>query len=156
MLWQVIDQFLQILSYWHWSGLGAVLLVLELVTGSGFLFWIALSALSTAILTWLIPSMTWPLQLLFFAIFSIVVAVGWWRYLKSNPSYTEDPTLNQRNLQFIGRTFILENPVINGMGSIRVDDSQWRFRCNQDLPAGSKILIVGVDGVFLIAEAEHH
>ncbi len=151
-LWHAIDGFFHSITYWHWFGAGAVLLVIEILSGSGFFFWVGLSAVITGILSWLIPEMIWPYQFLFFAFFSIVVAVAWWKYLKVNPPKTEDDTLNQRNLKYINRVFVLEDNIENGIGFIRVDDSRWRVRCTEDFPAGTKIRISGVDGVTLIAE----
>jgi len=139
------------LVFWHWLLFAAVLLIFELVTGSGFLFWIGISAAIIGFLVWLFPNMGWISQLLGFAILAMLTAFIWWFYLKRNPIATDRPLLNKRSEQYIGRIFTLETPIINGLGKIRVDDSTWRVRC-EDLPAGSRIRIVGVDGVILIAE----
>ncbi len=140
------------LAFWHWLLLAAVLLIFELVTGSGFLFWIGMSAAIVGFLVWLFPNMGWMAELLGFASLGMVTAFIWWLYLKRHPIATDRPLLNKRSEQYIGRIFTLETPVINGMGNIKVDDSTWRVRCN-DLPAGARVRIVGVDGIILIGEA---
>lgn len=139
------------LVFWHWLLLGSVLLILEMITGSGFLFWMGLSAAIIGLLVWLFPDMSWTSQLLGFAVLGVLTAFIWWLYLKRNPLKTDRPLLNKRSEQYVGRIFTLDSPVVNGLGKIRVDDSSWRVRC-QDLPSGTRVRITGVDGVILIAE----
>nr|WP_240992123.1 NfeD family protein [endosymbiont of Riftia pachyptila] len=45
----------------------------------------------------------------------------------------------------------MEDPIINGEGKIRVDDTTWKIRGN-DCPGGSQIKVIGVDGVVLLVE----
>ncbi|WP_338063185.1 NfeD family protein [endosymbiont of Riftia pachyptila] len=59
--------------------------------------------------------------------------------------------LNRRGEQYLGRSFTLEDPIINGEGKIRVDDTTWKIRGN-DCPGGSQIKVIGVDGVVLLVE----
>lgn len=139
------------LLFWHWLLFAAVLLIFELVTGSGFLFWIGISAAMVGFLVWLLPDISWIAQFLGFAGLGILTAVIWWFYLRHHPIKTDRPLLNKRSEQYIGRIFTLDMPVVNGMGKIKVDDSTWRIRC-RDLPAGTRVRIVGVDGIILIAE----
>lgn len=139
------------LLFWHWLLFAAVLLIFELITGSGFLFWIGISAAIMGFLVWLFPDISWITQLLGFAGLGILTAVVWWLFLKRHPSETDRPLLNKRSAQYIGRIFTLDTQVVNGMGKIKVDDSMWRIRC-RDLPAGTRVRIVGVDGVILVAE----
>ncbi|HSW69653.1 MAG TPA: NfeD family protein [Gammaproteobacteria bacterium] len=141
------------LLFWHWMLFAAVLLILELLTGSGFLFWLGLSAAIVGFSLWLFPDINWTAQLLGFAVLGIVTAVIWRLYLKQHPIGTDRPLLNKRSEQYIGRVFTLDAPIVNGMGKIKVDDSTWRVR-GEDLPAGTRVKIVGVDGVILIAEKE--
>ncbi len=135
----------------HWIGLAALLFIIEVLTGTGFLLWMAISAVMVGMLLSLSPFSV-AVQLLLFSVISIAVAVGWRLYLHFNPTKTDQPTLNKRAEQYIGRDFILQTPVVNGMGQIKVDDSSWRVRCDKDLPAGTLVSIVGADGVVLIAE----
>jgi membrane protein implicated in regulation of membrane protease activity len=139
------------LIFWHWLLLAVLLLIFELVSGSGFLFWIGISAGIVGLFVWLFPDLSWMSQLVGFAVLGIITAIIWWLYLKRHPIATDRPLLNKRSEQYVGRIFTLETPIINGLGKIRVDDSTWRVRCH-DLPAGSRIRIIGVDGVILLAK----
>ena len=68
-----------------------------------------------------------------------------------HPTETDQPRLNRRGEQYIGRTFTLDEPIVNGLGKIRVDDSTWKIE-GGDCAAGTRITVVGVDGVVLKVE----
>ncbi|MDA8562089.1 NfeD family protein [Gammaproteobacteria bacterium] len=149
-------EYLTHLTYWHWLTFGVILLVLEIISGSsGFILWMAFGAGFVGILVWIFPGLEWTVQLISFSLFSILTVIGWRLYLKKHPIETDKPTLNRRGEQYIGRIFTLDDPVINGMGKVRVDDSSWRIRCD-DSPAGQKVKIIGVDGVILIAKKTYN
>ena len=54
------------LTAWHWLILGVVLLGLELMTGSTYILWPAVSALFVGILMFIAPTMGWELQMMLF------------------------------------------------------------------------------------------
>ena len=141
------------LNQWHWLGLAAILLVLEVLSGTGFLFWVGMAAALTGVIVWLLPAMVVGYQGLIFAASSLLLAVAWWCYSRRNPPRSDKPLLNRRGEQYIGRRFTLETPVEHGRGKINVDDSVWRIACDQDLAIGAKVVITASDGVLLHAEA---
>lgn len=142
--------FLEHIVFWYWFALAVFLLIIEVLSGSGFLLWMGISAGITGILVFLIPSFHWSGQLICFAVLAVLTAFLWWLYLRYNPIRTDKPTLNRRGEQYVGRVFTLTSPIVNGIGEIYVDDTHWRVRC-QDLPAGTRVKIEDVDGVILIA-----
>ncbi|MHB1949235.1 MAG: NfeD family protein [Gammaproteobacteria bacterium] len=139
------------LIFWYWFGLAAILLILELLTGSGFLLGIGVSAAIVGCVLYIFPILSPVAQLLGFAILAVLSTVSWRSYLKKNPARTDRPTLNRRGAQYVGRVFTLDKPVVNGIGVVHIDDTMWRLHC-ADLPAGSRIVITGVDGVILLAK----
>jgi membrane protein implicated in regulation of membrane protease activity len=144
--------FLMQLSIWHWLILGVGLLILEVLTGSsGFLLWMAIAAGLVGLSLWILPNMSWITQLLSFSLLSILAVFSWWLYLNKYPLKTDQPTLNRRSEQYIGRIFTVDEPIVNGMGKIKVDDTTWRIRCNH-VSTSNQVKIIGVDGTILIAE----
>ena len=135
-------------DYWQWWVLGLVLLILEVFT-PGFIFiWMGISAGVVGWVLLLYPDLGWQYQVLLFSLLSIVAIVGWRLWLFRHPIRTDQPTLNRRAAQYIGRSFTLDAPIVNGRGRIRVDDSYWRVE-GPDLPIGSRVQVVAVDGVVL-------
>lgn len=57
-----------------------------------------------------------------------------------------------RAAQLIGRTAVLAEPIREGRGRIRLDDTVWRVS-GPDLPAGSRVKVVSVQGTELHVEA---
>jgi hypothetical protein len=87
-------------------------------------------------------------QILIFALFSVASIAAWRFYLVKHPTRSDQPRLNRRGEQYIDRTFTLSEPLENGQGRIRVDDSTWKIH-GEDCPAGTRVRVVGVDGVVL-------
>ena len=145
------DIFLE-MGFWHWMILGVALLVFELMSGSGFLLWIAIGSFITSIFMLFAPAIDWPWALLLFSTFSVITCLLWWRYLKSCTERSDKPTLNRRTDNFIGRIFDLETPIENGRGKIRIGDTFWVVEGN-DQEENTKVRVVSVDGVLLHVES---
>jgi len=143
-------EFLQDLEFWHWLVLGVALTIIEVFAPGAFFLWLGISAAIVGGVLWVVPGMSWELQLLFFAILSVASVVLARRYLTAHPLETDLPNLNQRGQQYVGRIFTLIEPVVNGRGKIQVDDSTWKITC-EDCEAGTKVVINGVEGVVLSA-----
>ncbi len=139
-------------DFWHWWIGGLVLLILEMVVPGTFFLWMGVAAGFVGVLVWIWPAMPIEYQLIVFAVDSVVNIVAWKLYEKRRPPKTDQPTLNRRGEQYIGRRFTLDAPLVNGVGHLRVDDTRWRIE-GPDLPAGSTVVVTGVDGVVLKVEA---
>ncbi len=140
--------WLATIDYWHWLVLGVALVILEVLSPGAFFLWLAISAGIVGILLLINPEMTWEYQILAFALFSVVSIALWRIYIKRHPIETDQPRLNRRGEQYVGRSFNLEQPVVNGQGKIRVDDSTWKIE-GPDCESGTRVRITGVAGVVL-------
>jgi membrane protein implicated in regulation of membrane protease activity len=135
--------------YWNWWLLGVVLMVIESIAPGFFFLWMGVAAILVGLVMTLVPGLDWTYQVLLFAVLSVASIVAWRLRLRRNPTPTQDPLLNRRGHQYVGRIFTLGEPVVNGYGKIRVDDSTWKVAVAQDYPAGTRLRITGVDGVIL-------
>ena len=61
-------------------------------------------------------------------------------------------TLNQRGSQLIGMHLTLDTALKDGFGHVRIGDSSWRVQANEDLPAGSPVIVTGVVGITLLVQ----
>jgi len=73
-------------------------------------------------------------------------------YRKKNPLVTDEPALNRRGEQYIGRSFTLTEPIVNGEGKIKVDDSIWKIS-GADMEAGASVCVIALEGSILKVEA---
>jgi inner membrane protein len=136
------------LGTWNWLVFGLLLMGLELMLPGVFLFWIGLAALLVGLLSFVIAP-SWQLQLLMFAVFAAAAVPVWRRVARSNSGVSNsNPFLNKRAEAMIGRVFTLEKPIVDGAGTVRIDDTIWRV-AGPDTPAGSRVRIVRADGASL-------
>ncbi len=146
--------WLEHIVFWHWWILAGLLLILELTAPAFFFLWLGIAAAAVGLILLVFPSIELETQLVLFAIASIVAVVAWRKYRESRPITTDQPNLNRRGHQYIGRTFSLTDSIDNGVGKVTVDDSTWKVK-GPDMPAGTHIKVTGVEGtVFMVESAE--
>src|SRR5436190_1621721 len=123
------------LGTWNWLIFGFVLMALELLAPGVFMFWLGLAALLVGLLSFAInPS--WQTQLLMFAVFAVAAVPAWRHFARSASSRSvSNPFLNKRTEALIGREFTLERPIVDGTGTVRIDDTIWRV-AGPDAAAG--------------------
>ena len=144
--------YLQHLSFWDWLAFGSLLLILEVFGAGGYLLWTGIAAAIVGVLVYLFPGLEWPWQFLLFGCLSILTAVFWWQKQKAAAKPSDQPGLNQRGSEFVGRTFTLHEAIVGGRGKIKAGDTLWLVIGN-DLPAGSLVRVIGLEGVLLRVEA---
>jgi inner membrane protein len=136
--------------FWHWFVAGLALLIVEMFLPTGFvLMWMGTSAIVVGAVAWLIPT-PWTVELVLFGLLSIVSFFAWRKLFPQKP-VVEQPSLNRRGHSYVGRSFTLSDPIVNGVGTLRVDDSQWRI-VGPDMPAGSNVKVVLAEGATLRVE----
>jgi membrane protein implicated in regulation of membrane protease activity len=142
------------LGTWNWLVFGLILMALELLAPGIFLFWLGLAALLVGLLSFVFnvhPS--WQLQILMFAVFAAAAVPLWRRVARRNTMASKsNPFLNKRSDALVGRVFTLEKPIVDGAGTVRIDDTIWRV-AGPDAPAGSRVRIVRADGASLTVAA---
>ncbi|WKV52010.1 NfeD family protein [Dickeya fangzhongdai] len=135
-------------AHWFWLSLGGLLLAAEMLGAGGYLLWSGIAALLTGILTWLLP-LDWTWQCIAFAVLTVAAALLWWQWLRRRTEKQPPPVLNQRGQQLIGLHTTLIEPLVNGFGRVSIGDSSWRVQAEQDLPAGTVVEIIAVEGITL-------
>ena len=138
--------------FWHWWVAGFGFLIIEIFAPGIAFLWFGLAAGVVGLILLAFPETSWQVQLLAWALFSVISLAAWRFYLRRRPIETDHPTLNRRGEQYVGRHFTLEEPVINGLGKIKVDDSIWKIEGETDLPSGARVRVTAVDGTILKVE----
>lgn len=136
-----------------WLTLGGLLLAAEMLGTGGFLLWCGVAAVITGVVTWILPlNLEW--QGVCFAVLTVLSAFIWWRWLARRHSGTKpENTLNQRGQTLIGRELVLDEALVYGRGNVRVGDSRWPVQADEDLPAGSRVVVSAIDGITLRIKA---
>ena len=140
------------LGTWNWLIFGVILMVLELGAPGVFLFWLGLAALLTGLISF-VYTPSWQIQILMFAVFATAAVPVWRRLWRLSAGVSADnPFLNKRADALVGRVFTLEKPIVDGTGTVRIDDTVWRV-AGPDAPAGSRVKIVQANGASLTVAA---
>jgi membrane protein implicated in regulation of membrane protease activity len=142
--------FFASLGIWNWFILGALLLVAEALAPGTFMLWLGLAALAVGALALVVP-LPWQVQLVAFAVMSIASLLLCRKYRRTSDEASDQPFLNRRVEALVGRVFTLEKPIVQGVGSVRVDDTVWRVT-GPDCPAGTAVRVAKADGAHLIVE----
>lgn len=143
--------FLQHLSYWDWLALGVILLILEVFGAGGYLLWIGMAAVAVGVLTYLVPNLSWELQFLLFGLFAMATALYWWRRQRSAVRESDQPLLNLRGQELIGKTFQVHEAIVDGRGKIKVADGVWLVK-GPEAPVGTRVRVVAQEGAVLRVE----
>jgi membrane protein implicated in regulation of membrane protease activity len=150
----MIERIVTELGPWAWWVLGIVLLILEVLMPGVFLVWIGIAAIITgalSLLLWEQPFWAWQAQWLVFAVLSLIAALAGRRLVTSQGQVSDQPHLNQRGRSLIGRTATLEQPISEGRGRIRLDDTMWSVQ-GPDLPVGARVRVTASSGRDLVVE----
>ncbi|MDP2330109.1 MAG: NfeD family protein [Reyranella sp.] len=135
--------------FWHWWALAAVLLVFEMMLPGVVFMFLAIGALASGLFLLVVPDLTLEWQLLTFAVIAVVSAVGLRRTLRRLQNIdSPSSTLNARGDSLIGRTLVLDAPILAGRGRIKLGDGSWTVT-GPDMVAGAKVRVTGINGTEL-------
>ncbi|MGY3113222.1 membrane protein implicated in regulation of membrane protease activity [Pantoea eucalypti] len=134
--------------HWFWLTLGGLLLAAEMLGTSGYLLWSGLAAVIVGLIEWFMP-VSWTAQGSLFAAMTLVCVFLWYRWMRHREAHQKPNALNQRGSQMIGLQLTLDTALHNCTGHVRIGDSSWRVEADRDLPAGTAVVVVGVEGITL-------
>jgi inner membrane protein len=142
------------LGPWAWWVLGLALLALELMVPGVFLVWIGMAAIATGLLSlalWETGFWIWEVQALVFAALSVASILIGRKIVSRTETATSEPFLNRRGESLVGRTALLKEPIAQGRGRIKLDDTTWSVT-GPDMPAGTQVKITASSGRDLVVE----
>lgn len=145
-----METVLDVLGTWTWWIVAGAMFIAELIAPAFIFLWFGVAAILTAILHMFID-MSWQWQLAVFAGFSVLLLVLSRFLISKKSGDTDQPMLNRRNEALIGREFILEKPIVNGRGRVRVADTAWQVE-GPELEEGTRVKVVGARDSLLIVE----
>lgn len=133
---------------WLWFAGAVALLTLETIVPGVHFMWFGVAAAIVGVLALLLP-ITWTWQMILFAL--IAVATVFWvrRYADPKLVKSDEPSLNVRGSQYIGRTVVVDDAIVNGRGKVRIGDTTWGAE-GEDAPKGAKVEVTGVNGTVLV------
>ena len=144
-------ELLDRIDFWHWWVLAALLIAIEVFAPSTVLLWPGVAAAIVGLVLLAASDIGWQVQVLLFAVLSVISLVAWRAYARARPDGSDEPTLNRRAERHVGRVFTLEEPIADGRGKIMLDGVMWTIE-GEDLGTGTRARIAGADGAILKVE----
>ncbi len=136
-------------AHYGWWLFALILIGAELVMPGYFMLWIGIAAVAVGVLLLALPGLSFFGQTVAFVLLAVLSCWCYWRFLRpSAEAPTDQPLLNRRAEQFVGRRYVLDTAIVNGRGKVKVGDSPWLAE-GPDLPVGAEVEVVAVDGATL-------
>jgi membrane protein implicated in regulation of membrane protease activity len=135
--------------FWVWAGLGAGLLAIEVVTGSGWLLWAAASAAATgAAVALLGPSL--PAAIGLFAVLTLVSTLLARRYVP-RAIRQDGGDINDNVARLVGHHGSAVQAFRGRSGRVFIDGKEWAAELDdgEALEAGASVRVTGVHGARL-------
>lgn len=141
-----------LLEFWYWWILALLMLGVEMLLSGFFFLWLAFAAVVTGIACWLFVQLVFEGQLLLFSLLALC-SLGAWRHFhaKAASAASDQPLLNQRGAQYVGRVFVVHEAIVHGQGKIKADDSLWKVT-GPDCPVGTRVKIIALRDMLFAVE----
>ncbi len=139
----------EFLGQYGWWLLALGLIAAEMLAPGYFLLWIGIAAAAVGAVAWWFPGLSTLTQAILFALFGVATCLVYWKFVRPLAETRDDqPLLNRRGARMVGRRVLVCEAIVNGRGKVKVGDGEWLAE-GPDLPVGSEVEVVAVDGVTL-------
>ena len=153
----MIQDIIRDLGPWNWWILALVLMGLEILAPGAFFLWFGISAFVIGTISLAVGPETgfwiWQTQVVGFVVLSFVAALFGRRFMNQRGwNKSDNPMLNARAQQMIGRVGVLIEAISGGQGRVKIGDTTWRVS-GPELPAGVQVKVVSEHSGLLVVEA---
>jgi len=132
--------------HYGWWLLALVLIGAELMMPGFFMLWIGMAAAAMGLILMVLPELSFLAQAVLFVVLALISCYVYWHFVRGAAGEISDqPRLNRRAEQYIGKRYVLDTAIVNGRGKVKVGDSPWLAE-GPDLPAGTEVEVVATDG----------
>lgn len=135
-----------------WTIFALLLFGLEVLAPGAFMLWLAFAASAMVVIVWLIPGLSFLVQAVLFVTLGFISILIYRKWYRGQDVVSDQPALNRRTAQLVGRIVPLERAIERGTGRVQIADAYWEVS-GPDLPAGASVRIVGAEGMTLKVES---
>ncbi|HEY0333536.1 MAG TPA: NfeD family protein [Stenotrophomonas sp.] len=135
-----------------WAALALLLFAAEALAPGAFMLWMGFAAVVVFAAVWVVPGIPALAQVAAFVALSFVAVQVYRTWFRRNDRQSDQPFLNRRAEQLVGRVVPLEQAIESGRGRVKIDDAFWVVS-GPELPVGSAVRVVAVDGMTLKVQA---
>lgn len=135
-----------------WAGLSLLLIAAETLIPGAFLMWLGFAAGVMFLLVLAIPGIPLLAQAVLFTALSFVFVFIYRKWFRERDQVSDQPALNRRTAQLVGRQVVLERGIVQGRGRVQIADAYWDVT-GPDLATGTNVVITGAEGMTLQVRA---
>ena len=153
----MIQGFVAEMGVWSWWIFGAILIGIEVLAPGTFFLWFGLAAFAVGAVTMAVgldsAIWAWQAQIIAFVVLALLFAViGRSIMAKRGWDQSDQPDLNDRGAQLVGRQAVLVQPISEGAGRAQIGDTTWRV-VGPDLPEGTRVVVISANAATLTVKA---
>jgi inner membrane protein len=143
-----MQQFLPFLGGWTWWVIAGVFLLIELMLPGVLLMWLGLAAAIIGVIE-IFADLSWQAEIALFAVLSVLLVL----FVRPRVKFPqgEASNLNQRMYDYVGRSYVLHDAIVNGRGKVKIDDTLWMVT-GTDRDKGEWVKVKSVEGTRLVVE----
>jgi membrane protein implicated in regulation of membrane protease activity len=134
-----------------WGAAALLLFAAEAMAPGAFMLWLGFAAVVVFAGVLLVPGLSLLVQVGAFIALSFVSIQVYRTWFRGSERISDQPMLNRRAAQLVGRVVPLERGIVNGRGRVQIADALWDVS-GPELPTGAPVRIVGVEGMNLQVE----
>ncbi|HWT15821.1 MAG TPA: NfeD family protein [Patescibacteria group bacterium] len=134
-----------------WWAIALALLALETIIPGASILWFGIAAFIVGAVVFVVPDLPLLGQIAVFGISSLASVAIYWKWFRSHETPSDQPLLNRKADQLVGREFVLDAPIALGRGKLKIGDALWTVE-GPDLAAGARVRICKTDGLILRVE----
>jgi inner membrane protein len=135
-----------------WAAVALLLFAAEALAPGAFMLWMGFAATALFVAVWVVPGIPLLVQAVAFVVLSFVSVQVYRTWFRGKERQSDKPLLNRRAEQMVGRVVPLEQAIVGGRGRVKIDDAFWVV-AGPELPEGSEVRVVAVDGMTLKVQA---
>lgn len=138
---------------WHiWLIMAGLFLIIESITTGFLVFWFAVSALITMILSFIISSVY--IQSIIFVVFSVILVLATKPLTKKFNNRETDIKTNAFSIEGKSGKVLIDIDPIEGKGQVKVDGEKWSAKSldGSYIAKDTQVKIIKIDGVKAIVE----
>ncbi|MEG3791466.1 NfeD family protein [Lysobacter sp. CCNWLW3] len=142
MDWQIVT----------WAAMALLLFAAEALAPGAFMLWLGFAAAAVFVGVLLFPGMPVLAQVAAFVVLSFLSIQMYRTWFRGRERGSDQPALNRRAEQLIGRVVALDRGIVQGRGRVQIADAYWEV-IGPELPAGASVRVVASEGMSLRVEA---
>jgi len=134
-----------------WAAIALLLFAAEALAPGAFMLWLGLAAAAVFLLVLAFPDLTVLAQVAAFVLLSFASIQVYRTWFRGRERQSDQPLLNRRAEQLVGRVVPLERGIVQGRGRVQIADAFWDV-IGPELEAGAMVRVVATDGMTLRVE----